>query len=251
MIVVLAGAIARADQTDRCIAESEAGQRLLLTRHFVAARPHLLACGAVACPAPIARDCADRARQLDSSIATAIASARLADGADAPDAQLFVDDAPAALGEAIALDPGTHRFAFERGGQRIEQTVELDEGARLRRVVATFAAPSPPRQRRTLAEALVGGAGIATIAAGGVLGLVARSDRDAEHNACPSATACSDYAAAQRDYRAASTAATASTICVAIGGAMIAAGVAVWLVARERAVAIAPAPAGVVVVGWF
>jgi hypothetical protein len=248
--VMLATAIAHGDPTDRCIAESEAGQRLLLTRHFIAARPHLLACGAAACPAPIARDCAERASQVESSIATAIATAQLAGGGDASDARVSVDDAPAALGQAIALDPGTHHFAFERDGQRIDQTVELDDGA-LRRVVATFAVPAPPPHRRALAGELVGATGIAAIAAGAVLGVVARSDRDAEHDACASASDCTDYAAAQRDYRAANASATASTICVAVGGAMVAAGVALWLVARERAVAVAPAPSGVVVMGWF
>src|SRR6202012_1732512 len=114
-----------------------------------------------------------------------------------------------------------------------EESVELDEGARLKRIVATFPSDAPATQhRRPITGELVGATGIAAIAAGAGLGRVARSDRDAEHAACASASECSDYAAAERDYRAATATATASTICVAAGGAMVAAGIALWIVAR-------------------
>jgi hypothetical protein len=252
-VLLVATAIAHADQTDRCIAESEAGQRMVLTRHFVAARPHLLACGAATCPAPIARDCAQRASQADASIATVIASAELADGGEARDAHLLIDDTPAQLGEALSLDPGEHHFAFERDGRHVDRTVDVEEGARMQRVVAMFPpSPSGSRRDRMLAGELVGATGIASIGAGAVLGIVARSDRDAERSACASPSDCSDYEAAQRDYRAAGNTATASTICIAIGGAMFATGVVLWLVTRERsAVAVAPSLNGFIVTGQF
>jgi hypothetical protein len=248
----LTAPLGRADATDRCIADSELGQRLLLTRRFVEARPHLLACGAAACPAPIARDCAERARQADASIATVIVSATLRDGSGAPDARVRIDGAPVAQGEAVSLDPGPHRFQFERADEQIDETVVVDEGARMQRVVGAFAPPPPHRlARRRLAAELTGATGIAAVATSVVLGALARTDRDRERSECASAADCTDYAGAQRDFHAAHTDATASTICIAAGGALIAAGIAVWFASREHAIAVAPAPGGVALQGRF
>ena len=210
-------ATALADSTDRCIAESETGQRLVLTRHFVDARAHLIACGRADCPTAVSADCIDRLHQAEASAATIVL---VADGAE----RAFVDDAATPLGQAVWIDPGVHRVRFERGGELATATAVVAEGARLQRITAAFAPVVVHHSHVPLGLAIAGGV---TLAGGGVLGLVARSYRDDEHTACASPAMCSDRAAAQRDYDRATTFATASTVTVIAGGALLAAA-AVW-----------------------
>lgn len=220
LVVTLAlAATVHADPTDRCIAESETGQRLVLTRHFVDARAHLIACGRAECPTAVSADCIERLRQAEASAATVVL---VADGAD----RAFVDDVATPLGEAVWIDPGAHHVRFERGSETTTATATVPEGARLQRITAAFASASAPlhRSRAPLGFAI---AGAAALAGGGALGLVARSYRDDEHRACASASACADHAAAQLDYDRARTYATASTVAMIAGGALIAAA-AVW-----------------------
>lgn len=207
---------ARADTTDRCIAESETGQRLVLTRHFVDARAHLIACGRADCPTAISADCIERLHQAEASAATIVL-------VGAPGDRAFVDDAAAPLGEAVWLDPGVHRIRFERGDQRETTTVTVAEGARLQRIAAAF--PAPRRSHVPLGLAIAGGV---ALAGAGAFGLVARSYRDDERSACASPTSCNDYAAAQHAYDSASSYATASTVAVIAGGALLAAAAAWW-----------------------
>lgn len=206
---------ALADTTDRCIADSETGQRLVLTRHFVDARAHLIACGRADCPTAVSADCIERLHQAEASAATVVL---VAEGAD----RAFVDDAATPLGQAVWLDPGVHRVRFERGRESTETTVTVAEGARLQRIGGALAVAHHARMPPGLAIA-----GGAVLAGGGALGLVARSYRDDEHRECASPMACADHAAALRDYDRASNYATASTVAVIAGGALLAAA-AVW-----------------------
>jgi hypothetical protein len=249
---------ARADRTlDQCIKESETGQRLLLTRHFVEARTHFVACGRAECPTAVTRDCIERLHQAEASMASVVATAQLTTGADLSDAKVTVDDDAdsRACGEALWLDPGPHHFRFTRGdGTTVERDVTIAEGARLERVIGQFAAPAgvaaaptepaaAPRSRKPLAVVLAVGGALA-LGAGSAFGLVASSHHSSEATECPSATNCPDFAAAQHDYDTARHYSTASTIAFVAGGALIAAGVVLWLTSPsgERAgVALAPA----------
>ena len=246
LALALPGA-AHADPLDGCIAESELGQRMLLTRHFVEAGPHLQACAAVACPVAVARDCVERLQQADASAATVVVSA--------PDAQVFVDDEPApAGGAAIRLDPGPHRFRFDRrDGAHALTVVTIEEGARLQRVVASFPGPVEPRSRLQLAR-VAGGVGLAAVATGAVFGELANSRHHREQADCPSAASCPDPAGAQRAYESATTYGTTSTVAVAVGGGLLATGLVLWLAQRARrppVLALAPTTTGLAVRGAF
>lgn len=224
LAVLAVAARADADDKDRCIADSETGQRLVLTRHFVDARAPLVACGGAECPAAISADCIERLHQAEASAATVVL---VASGAD----RALVDGTAAVIGQAVWVDPGVHRVRFERGGQVAEVTVTVAEGARLQRVTATFASAVAHRSRVPFALAIGGGV---ALLGGGAFGLAARSYRDDEHRECGSPAACSDHAAAQRDYDRASTFATASTVAVIAGGALLATAAVWWW--RGRAV---------------
>jgi hypothetical protein len=220
VVVALLATRAGADPTDRCISESETGQRLVLTRRFVEAREHLIACGRAACPTAVSTDCIDRLAQAEASAATVVVSA---EGA----VRAFIDDIAVPLGEAVWIDPGAHRVRFERGPDTITANPIVAEGARLQRITATFAAPAAVVEHRPRAPIAVAVAGGIAVVAGGVLGLVARSRRDDEQSACASPSTCADQGAAQRAYDSASHYATASTITFAVGAALLA-GAAVW-----------------------
>ncbi|HEY0194755.1 MAG TPA: hypothetical protein VGC42_26765 [Kofleriaceae bacterium] len=250
----LAPALAHADATDRCIAESEQGQRLVLQRKFVEAEPHLVACGRAGCPVAVGRDCIERLKQAEASAASVVLAARRGDG-DAPGARVAIDDRAAepVSGDAVWIDPGPHRFRFEAGGARVVRDVTVEEGARLVRIAVSFDAPdAAPPSRRPLAVTL-GAVGLAGVAGGLVFGLVASARQSHEQAACPSATDCPDRAAAQRDYDSARHFATASTLALLAGGALIATGAVLWLTSppRRPGLALAPGVGGLIVRGAF
>jgi hypothetical protein len=229
-LVACAAATAGADPTDRCIADSETGQRLVLTRHFVEARDHLVACGRAECPAAVSRDCIDRLHQAEASMGSVVLVALLADGSAVGDARAFVDEHPASLGEAQWLDPGAHRVRFEHAGESVVIDAIVTEGTRLQRITGTLAA-EPARSHGPI---IAGASGVAVLAAAAVLGLVARSHHNSELAECASPTDCADRAAAQRDYDAATSYATASTITFVAGAAIVAAAAAWWVAARPH-----------------
>jgi len=245
VLVALLATRAVADPTDRCISESETGQRLVLTRHFVEAREHLIACGGAACPTAVSTDCIDRLHQAEASAATVVLSAEGAERA-------FIDDVAAALGEAVWIDPGAHRVRFERGRDTIAANPIVAEGARLQRITAAFAAPVAVVEHHPRAAVALGVVGGVAVVAGGVLGLVARSRRDDEQHACASPSTCADHDAAQRAYTSANHYATASTITFAAGAALLA-GAAVWWWrgATVIAPAVGPRDVGVALVRAF
>lgn len=239
-IVVMLGTRVHADPTDRCISESETGQRLVLTRHFVEAREHLIACGRATCPAAVSADCIDRLRQAEASAATVVL---VADGA----VRAFIDDVATPIGEAVWTDPGRHRVRFERGSEAITADPIVAEGARLQRVDAAFAAPIAEHHSR--APLVLGAVGGLVAITGGVFGLVARSYRDDQQRACGSPSTCTDHAAAQHAYDSASHYATASTITFVAAGALLAAAAVWWW--RGVTPTVGPHDAGVALVRAF
>ncbi len=248
---------AAADAADQCIAESETGQRLLLGRHFVASRPHLVACGRAACPPAVVHDCVERLQQAEASLATVLPLAKRADGSTEERASVVVDEAgrPSRIdGVAIDVDPGPHTFRFVLpGAGDVTLRVLVVEGARRQEVIATFpgneaAPPGPSRAEpasstgRTLSYVL-GGAGIAGLAAGAILAGLAAVYQSKELAACGGAVSrCGNLGPAGDDYQTAGTLADASTASLVAGGALLGAGVVLWLIAP----AARPSPLGLV-----
>lgn len=254
---------AAADAADECIAQSEMGQRLLLGRHFVASRPHLVACGRAACPPAVVHDCVERLQQAEASMATVLPLAKRADGATADGASVLVDEAgpPVPIdGSAIDVDPGPHTFRFiVPGTADVTLRAIVVEGARRQEVIATFPAqtaapstsPAPEHASsasRTLAYVL-GGTGLAGLAAGALLAGLAAMYQSREVAACSGTLGrCGNVGTASDDYGTAGTLADASTASLVAGAALLGAGAVFWLAAPRSSnsgFVLAPNRAGV------
>jgi hypothetical protein len=216
---------------------------------------------------------ADAEREL-AALAGHVPSVRvsLAGGAEGPDVAVLVDGVPFgrdALARALELDPGRHRFeAAGRDGRRAVVDVELGDGERERPVRLAFgpsptvtaspAAPMPtPAEEPAGSGALVPGivtlsVGGAGLVAGAVTGLLAISTADGVIEGC-NGSACRPEDEADADRARAL--ATASTVSFIAGGALVATGVVLLIVAPgddpRPAVSVRAAPTGAVLGGWF
>jgi hypothetical protein len=230
------------------------------------ARGQFVVCMSATCPRPVREDCAQRLSEIDSVMPTLVLVARDADGNDLVAATVTIDggDTERPLdGKAIDLDPGPHHFEFHAGDRTLPRDIVAREGDKERRVEVMFAAPPapaaalappppPPSPERPASDrgatqrwvgvsvAVVGAAGIA---AGSVLGFVAKATYDHAFNEeCGHLPKnCTPQGTADGD--AAHTQATASTAAFIGGGALLAAGAALYFTAPSlpHAVAIAPA----------
>jgi hypothetical protein len=118
--------------------------------HLLRARAALIRCASEACPVKMRPLCAGDLRTLEPQIPTVVFAAKTSDGQDVLDAHVLEDGRPIADrldGTAVAVDPGPHRFRFERpDGTRTDTEVLLREGEKARSVGAVFAAPVAAEQ---------------------------------------------------------------------------------------------------------
>jgi hypothetical protein len=186
-------------------------------------------------------------------------------------ATILRDETPlgaASLGVALPVDPGVHLLVLRAPG-RVEtrreitlregesQTVDLVPGAVVAPPLgASPVTPSSEANRggtqRTIAVTL-GGAGLALVATGAVLGVVSKSTYDSARSHCPSGpNSCTADGVSGGE--SAYSQASASTVAFVAGGALVAAGVTLYFTA-PRAVTFAPAVgsghAGLDVVGTW
>jgi hypothetical protein len=173
-------------------------------------------------------------------------------------ATILRDETPlgaASLGVALPVDPGVHLIVLRAPGRaqsRREVTLREGEAETVDLVpgpaIATPRGASPaaaseeaaPRggTQRTIAVTL-GGAGLALVAAGAVLGVVSKSTYDSARSHCP-AGANSCTAEGVSGGESAYSQASAATVAFVAGGALVTAGVTLYLTA-PRAVTLAPA----------
>lgn len=155
---------------------------------------------------------------------------------------------PAQYGLSIPIDAGEHELRAEAPGHAPwSSRFGLAEGAKqellvpaLERLPEPAVAP-PPGPQRTIGF-VVAGAGIATVAAGGVLGLVAMSQRsEAQQLGCDD-VACSTLEAKDKNDSALGLA-NVSTVLFIAGGVTTAAGVVLVATAPKRGPS-APPPVG-------
>jgi hypothetical protein len=250
-----ARAVAAEPTKDECIAANETAQSLRDGGNLRAARARLLVCVAKACPGPVRDDCAERITELDKSTPTIVFEVKDARGEDRSAVAVEMDGAPLAPsldGSALAVDPGEHVFRFSAPGlPSVEKRLVVREGekARHERVALGEMGPRavvPPESKsssgtqRTIGL-VAGGAGLAGLVVGSVLGWVAKSTYDdAVRNHCPSGpTSCDPTGVAQgatADHQA-----TASTIAFLAGGALLAGGAVLYFTApRDGTIAIGP-----------
>lgn len=182
---------ARGDATDACIQASDEGQVLRDQGKLIAARARFLACSRESCPRLVRTDCTSWLSDADARIPSVVLSAQDPSGRDVADVKVTLDGAKLTdhlEARAIPLDPGEHRFRFERPGlPAVEETLILREGELRRAVAVHFGAgsgptpppPSPGPTRGTIAAAATLGAlGIAGGAVFAYLAATAKSDAD-------------------------------------------------------------------------
>jgi hypothetical protein len=244
--VIVAGAflgdrVARAQDVQQCIASNERSIELRRANRLRDALDEMRTCAAESCPAEVRAVCQQRIAEIHAAIPSIVFSARDGSGHDLVAVKVSVDGKPLADkldGTAIAIDPGQHEFTFEVEGEpALKQRLIVREGEKDRHeTVVIGSLPVTPSAegeqgggRRTVGL-VVGGAGLASALAGGVLGLVASSKWNASKSEC-GVSSCSDHAAAVTDHDSAVELATGSTISIVVGGVAIAAGAALFLMA--------------------
>jgi hypothetical protein len=236
-----------------CIAASEQALALRKQGKLHRALEQLAVCADPGCPGEVKTECARRVDLVRASMPTLVLAARDTAGNDLLDVNVTMDGAPLATaldGRPLSVDPGPHVFRLEAPGlPPIERQLVLREGEKSRRESVVLgvprAAPAPPAPpplqptstwstQRTLAL-VGGGVGIVGLGLGALFGGYALAAKNDESRDCPSA-GCATRPQAVQDYNAAKDNATGSTVAFVAGGALVAAGVVLWLTA--------PAPAG-------
>lgn len=223
----------------QCIAAAESGQQLRSSSKLLDARKAFGACTANACPAVIRRDCGRWIDEIDLATPTITVKLLDAAGAEVAEGRVLVDGEPllrAADGRATPIDPGAHRFTWQRDeGSAIEEQFIVREGEHNRvlvlRVPPPPLGPPPPvaprePHERTALPWVVGGAGLAVTAVGGIFWGIGLNDRSTLSSTCASAHACS-----LSDVEASHTKLVIGDILVGVG--LVAIAGAVFLYLRE------------------
>jgi hypothetical protein len=201
LAAALLAAPARADTTDACLRAADEGQVLRDQGKLLGARERFLACSKDACPRLVRADCAAWLADVDARVPSVVLAAEDGDGHDLADVRAGVDGAPLVPGlggRAVPLDPGPHRFRFERpGGTVVDLTVVVREGDRRRVITARFGAPLPPAPpppqvgpSRTVVRASIG-LGVVAVAGGVIFAALAESAKaDLDHLRATCAPGC-------------------------------------------------------------
>lgn len=182
--VLLAPGAANADKAE-CLQAYESAQRQRKAGALGKAREAAVVCAATECPTLIKSDCTTWVAELERAIPTVVVVAK-SDGREVSDVRVSVDGrrlADALTGKALAVDPGERHFVFERQGARVDRTINVREGEKLRRVTLSFDPPAPAEKPAaaapsptTYALASVGVLGLGGFIFFGAKGLSGRSD---------------------------------------------------------------------------
>jgi hypothetical protein len=269
LALVCAASNARAEPTrNECIQASEDAQLLRIHTQLVAARKKLVTCSNPACPKIVQKDCSNWLDEVDRAIPTIVLGARDPRGHDLTDVHVTLDGAPLVDrldGTAVAVDPGAHTLRFEAPGQPAhEEKIVVREGEKNRIVSVLVGEPlpvqpkpselsplspvAPPSAERTrgpsVATWILGGLGLATLAAAGAVGTASLVQRQNLYDSCGSTGSCqqSDVDSVYLMYDLAYAGA-------ALGGALVVTGIVVGLATRH--VVVAPTVGGVTMIGRF
>jgi hypothetical protein len=273
----------------QCIEANTKSQDLRREGKLAEAREQLHRCGDPACPRLIRDDCTKRLDDLDKVQPTLVFDVKDARGADVIDVRVSVDGKPLADhldGSPLKVDPGAHLFTFEVAGQpTVSDKVLVREGEAGRHESVVFdhlnpapGAPPPGSHAGALPDAVpdaqpskgnaqrtiglvVGGVGIAGLAAGVVFWQLGSSAWNSAKQACGgNVSACTDVGSANSDKSTATTDAMVSTVAFIAGGALLAAGGVLFLTGpRDKpaskdiviAPSVSPRSAGLVMSGGF
>jgi hypothetical protein len=240
----IGGRVARADDTDACLAAYEKSQQLRKDGQFAASREQLTLCVQPKCHNLIKRDCSRWMSELERVEPTVIVKARDAQGKDVLSVRVSVDGAvfqDRLDGKPHEVDPGVHVFRYEKDGAPLgEERVVIQEGEKNRvvnvRIEPAEAVVSRPAAKPAEARppAPVGGyvllgAGAAGVTAFAVLAAMGKHDLDEMRKEGGCAPNC-----AESQVDAARTKIIAANVSLGIGVVAAAVGT-LWLLKPRRA----------------
>jgi hypothetical protein len=253
--IALAPSAARADDKQACRIAYEQTQTLRREGKLSSAREQALVCVRDVCAQFIRVDCATWLGEIESSQPTVIFEVYDAAGRETSAVRVSLDGKPwleKLDGSAKVIDPGQHRIRLEREGEAgIDQTVQIREGEKNRKLSASFQKTAPPKptltapaavversdagapEARSIAPWIVGGVGVAGLAVGGILGAVVLGQKAMTDEHCDDATQTCD-ATGMTAANTGRTLGPISTVGFIVGGLGVGVS-AVWLLTRAPA----------------
>jgi hypothetical protein len=279
---VLPATAASADDKAACINAAQQAQNLRDAHKLVEAREQLRVCARRQCPGVVQRDCLTWLGEVEKSLPTVVVTAKDEAGVDIADVKVTVDG-DALLdkldGSAVPMNPGMHAFHFAGSdGATQDRQVLVREGQTnqgvavvLKKVSATPMAPPPSLVAPAVSPApapsapvasggssawktvgwVLGGVGVVGLGVGTAFGVAATSNKK-------NANCGTDNLCDAGPLSSARSAAVGADVGFIAGGALLAAGVALVLIAPgaghegQASVRITPivaAGGGAVVVG--
>lgn len=201
---------ARANEDERaaCATTAEQAQELRATHKLIEAKEKLIDCSRASCPNVVSQDCTQWLSELTTVTPSIVISATDPAGHSVSGVRVLLDGVKVLdglNGEALAVDPGTHRLHFEADGMRpVEQELSINEGETNRSIAvrllalqtpAPFTKPSPPSQgsrfKATLPYAL---AGVGAVALGSFayFGIKGKGEANDLADTCGATKTCSE-----------------------------------------------------------
>jgi hypothetical protein len=250
---LFAASPALADMTkEQCIRANADGQALRLDGKLTLAREKLLSCATPGCPTIVFADCTKRAAELDRLLPTVQFDVLDKAGTAVANVHVAVDgvEVPGGTAQPFVGDPGDHTFTFTAAGHvTVTRGLALKEGqkGRVEHVtmdlspppVVVAPAPEAPKETgigtRRVVALVLGGTGLASVAVGSVFGVMTFSAVSAQKADCSSTTVCPMPGAAATEHASVNSDGAISTATFVIGGALVAAGAALFFTAPHAA----------------
>lgn len=196
-----------------------------------------------------------RAKERADALGSKIGKLKLVVQATAPGLEVKVDDIEDHGGGPIAIDAGTHAVVATAPGRTtwtgsvttkdgdttaltIPELVDPNPAPPPQPIIVVKPAPAPPPPKstqKTLAY-VAGGVGVAGIAVGAIAGAIAISKKGSANDICASSTYhfhCPTQAGADA-WSSAQTAGNVSSVGFIVGGALLAAGIVLWITAPSN-----------------
>jgi hypothetical protein len=148
---------ARAD-VQACVNAADAGQKLRDSGSYRRAREQFIACAAQECPGEVRKGCVAWLAEVDKLTPTVVFAAR-SHGKEVTDVRVSVDGVQSAAqidGKPLALDPGEHRFRFERRGDPTAEIAAVIVAGERERLLGARLTPDPPSLSQTLGPTTAG-----------------------------------------------------------------------------------------------
>jgi len=242
------GAPKHGGSRDKCLAASMEAQTLKLKGALHDARDKFQMCVKETCPRLVRKDCVEFLEKIAAAMPTIVIGAHDKRGKDVVDVRVSLDGAPIAThldGKPIELDPGSHTLHFEMdGAPPVDQPLLVREGEKDRLVTVAIGpepppvvvAPPPRTTGPSVATWVLGGIGLASLAATAITGSISLAQWSSLHDGCAVTHSC-----AAGDVSTVNTLYDVAYTTAAVGGALVVAGIVTFFVTRHtESVTVAP-----------